>query len=301
MERSALRLRISAGAAGRSSSVLLLADAEELAVLLGGEESDDGVGAHPEVVSGETSPEASHTLSCHRLGEAVSNARVGHLSVRARLLLLHLRLDVVEGERADSSGNSGNHRAAELDLEGRSVRAHGSSGNIFGGLVRNKHRYVQGGGSHHGGNGTLPQRSDTLLSNDASESVNNVLVVTTLSLREGGVGLHPDKSQIARVTNEGTEATGEEGAASALQSAQALASVPVHLNPLSQVKVDTKTQRAVDDLSQQGRVQATIHDPYEGSLRAQRMINSQIIAVKCRLTRGRIHRFRQSCKPPLQQ
>jgi len=104
-----MRLRIKARLMGLGCSVLLLADAEELSVLFGGEESDDGVGAHPEVVGGEAGPEASNTLSCQRLSEAVSNARVGHLSIRACLLLLHLRLDIVEGERADSSGNSSDH------------------------------------------------------------------------------------------------------------------------------------------------------------------------------------------------
>ena len=54
------------------------------------------MGAHTEIVGGETSPESSDTLLGDRLGEAVRDAGVGKLAVGASLLLLHLGLDVVE-------------------------------------------------------------------------------------------------------------------------------------------------------------------------------------------------------------
>ena len=73
---------------------------------------------HTEVVGGEAGPEASHALLSDGLGEAVGDAGVGQLAVRSRLLLLHLGLDVVEGERAARGSDGSDHGAAELDLEG---------------------------------------------------------------------------------------------------------------------------------------------------------------------------------------
>ena len=76
------------------------------------------MGAHTEIVGGETSPESSDTLLGDRLGEAVRDAGVGHLAVGASLLLLHLGLDVIERQGTASSSNSSDHGATELDLEG---------------------------------------------------------------------------------------------------------------------------------------------------------------------------------------
>mmetsp|Transcript_637 Transcript_637/g.862 ORF Transcript_637/g.862 Transcript_637/m.862 type:complete len:375 (+) Transcript_637:179-1303(+) len=239
-------------------SVLLLADAENPSVLLGGEKSDDGVGTHSEVVGGETGPEASDALLGHGFGEAVTDGGVGELAVGASLLLLHLRLDVIEGEGANGSGHGRDHRAAELDLEGRGGGAHRSSGNILGSLVGDKHADVEGRGSHHGGDGTLPEGSDTLLGNDAGEGIEYVLVVSALSLGQGCVGLHAHKRQIARVAHEGTEGASEERAAGALKSGEVLTAVLVHFNPLSKVEVDSETEGTVDDLSEQGGVESTV-------------------------------------------
>ena len=57
--------------------------------------------AYSEIIGGQTGPEASDTLLGHGLCNAVTDARVGHLACsRVSLLLLHLCLDVVEGEGA---------------------------------------------------------------------------------------------------------------------------------------------------------------------------------------------------------
>lgn len=78
-------------------SVLLLADAEEPSVLLGSQEGDDGVRTNSEVVSWQARPEASNTLLSHRNANAVHDLWVRQLAVWSSLLLLHLRLNIVEG------------------------------------------------------------------------------------------------------------------------------------------------------------------------------------------------------------
>ena len=236
---------------------LLLANAEDSSVLLGSEESDDGVGAHTEVVGGETSPEASHALLGHRLGEAVSDGLVWKLAIGASLLLLHLRLDVVEGQGADSRGDGSDHGATELDLEGAGIGAHRLGGDVLGRVVRHEHADVERASSHHGGHGTLPERGDTFLADDTREGIDDVLVVATLSLRESRVGLHTHESEIAWVANKGTERTGTERGTSTLQSGKVLTSVPLCLDVLSQVEVDTKTECSINGLSQKSRVEST--------------------------------------------
>ena len=107
---------------------LLLADAEKLSVLLGSQESDDGVGANSEVVGGETRPEAQCAFFGHGDSEAVNDTGVGQLAIRASLLLLHLGLNVIEGKGADGSSHGGDHGATELDFQGRGVWAHHGCG-----------------------------------------------------------------------------------------------------------------------------------------------------------------------------
>ena len=95
----------------RSISYLsFLSNAKDLSPLLSSKEGDDGVRTHSEIVSWETSPESSDTFSGKRFREAVNDVLVGHDSVRASLLLLHLCLDVVEWERSHGGSDSSNHR-----------------------------------------------------------------------------------------------------------------------------------------------------------------------------------------------
>ena len=234
------------------SCSLLLTDTEHLSVLLGGEKSDDSVGSHSEVVGGETGPEASHALLGQRLLQAVGDILVRHLTVSISLLLLHLRLEVVEGQGTESGSNGSQHRATELDLQRRGIWAHSFCGGILGRLVGDKHGDVKCTSSHHGGDCTPPEGSDSLLGDNAGERIKDVLVVAALSLGQGSVSLHSHKGQIARVANEGTKGASEEGATSTLQGAQVLTTVLVDLNPLGQVEVDTETESTVDDLSEQG-------------------------------------------------
>ena len=153
----------SASSAATASSVLLLADAEELSVLLGSQESDDGVGTNSEVVGWQAGPEASDTLLGHRNADAIHYLRVRQLAVGSSLLLLHLRLDVVEGKRSDSSGDGGEHAATELDLEGRRTITQSRCCSIFGRVVRDEHAHVESDGSRHSGHSTLPKSSDAFL------------------------------------------------------------------------------------------------------------------------------------------
>lgn len=115
------------------------------------------MGAHTEVVGGETGPEAFDSLLGNGLGEAIGDAGVGKFTIGALLLLLHLSLDVIKGKGADSGGDGSDHRATELDLEGRGVLAHSTCGDVLGGLVRHQHGHVEGGGSQHSGSGTGPE------------------------------------------------------------------------------------------------------------------------------------------------
>lgn len=214
--------------------------------------------AYTEVVGGETGPEAFYALLGHRLLSAVHDAGVRQFAIGASLLLLHLGLNVVEGKRANSGGDGGNHGATELDLPGSSGWAHGCRGDVLGSLIRHEHAHVEGGGSKHGGSSASPQFGDTLLGNDAGEGIEDVLVVAALGLRKSRVSLHPDEGQIAGVSNEGTEGASEEGGASALEGTQVLTVVLVYLNPLSEVKVDTETESAIDDLPEKGRVKTVV-------------------------------------------
>lgn len=240
------------------SSSLLLADAEDSSELLGSQQSDDGVRAHTEVVRRQTSPEASDAFLGEGLGEAVRHARVGHLAVGAGLLLLHLRLDVVEGQGADGSSHSCDHRAAELNLEGRGIGAGSLRGHLLGSVVGDEHAHVEGTSSHHGGHGASPEGGDTLLGDDTREGIHDVLVVAALSLGQRGVSLHPDESQIARVAHEGTEGASSQRGASALQGRQALSVVLVDSDPFREVEVDAETESSVDSLTQKGRVESSV-------------------------------------------
>jgi len=71
------------------------ANSEQSFVLLGGQQSDDRVGAHAEVVGWQASPEASGAFFGQCLEEAVWHTLVWEHSVHG-LLLLELGLKVVE-------------------------------------------------------------------------------------------------------------------------------------------------------------------------------------------------------------
>lgn len=171
---------------------------------------------------------------------------------------MHLRLDVVKRQRADRRSYRCNHRAAELDLEGRSVRAHSCSCHILGCFVGDQHRHVQGDSSCHGRDGTLPESRDSLFRDDTLEGIKHILVVAALFRRQNCISLHSDESKIAGIAAEGTEGAGDEGGSGTLQRAQVLPTVLVHLDPLGKIKIDTETECSVNDLSEQGRVDAAV-------------------------------------------
>ena len=230
----------------------LLANTEELSVLLGSHQGDDGVWAHSEVVRRETGPEASDALLSHRLHDAVRHALVGHHTLGVSLLLLHLGLYVVEGKGADGSGDSSDHRAAKIDSHGGSFRAQRLSCNLLRRVVRDEHAHVEGDSSGHGRYGTSPESKDTFVSDNTRESVHDVLVVAALGLGQSRVSLHPDEGQIARVANKGAKRAGKERRLRPLEHSEIASVVLVGLHPLSEVEVDAETKRAVDDLSKQG-------------------------------------------------
>ena len=71
------------------------ADSEHFFVLLGGQQRDDRVGAHAEVVGWQASPEASGAFLRQCLEEAIRHTLVREHSVHG-LLLLKLGLKVVK-------------------------------------------------------------------------------------------------------------------------------------------------------------------------------------------------------------
>lgn len=216
------------------------------------------MGTHSEVVGGETSPETSDTLLGDGLHDAVGHALVGHLTGGVGLLLLHLGLDVVEGKGADSGGDGGDHGATEVDLRLGGIGSETLGGEVLSGIVRDKHAHVKGNSSRHGGNGTSPESEDTLVSDNTGESVKDVLVVAALSLGKGGISLHADKGEIARVSNEGTEGSSGERSSSSLQNGEVLTIVLLLLDVFGEVEVDSETEGSVDDLSEESRVESSV-------------------------------------------
>ena len=95
---------------------LVGADLKYFPPLLGGEKSDDDMRCQSEVVSREAGPEACDTLFLKSLSDAVTDAAVGHFTVGARFLLLHLGLDIIKRKCAYDDHNGSDHGATNLNL-----------------------------------------------------------------------------------------------------------------------------------------------------------------------------------------
>ena len=78
---------------------------EYFLVLLQSKQGDDGVRADTEVIGWETGPETCDAFSCHRNLETGSHIFVRYDALSICLLLLHLGLNVVEGERKECCEN----------------------------------------------------------------------------------------------------------------------------------------------------------------------------------------------------
>ena len=209
------------------------------------------MGSDSEVVCWETSPKSSDSFSGDGFCEAVWYSAVGKLAVWASLLFLNLRLDVVEGEGSDGGCDSCEHRGAHLDLEWTGGVTQRGGRNFLGRIVAHKHGDIQRCGSEHGWNGSLPERSDTLVLHDSCEGVSDVLVVSALVEGEGAVGLHAHKCQVAWVSDEGAEGASGHCACSFLEGREIAAIVRL-FHGLTQVEVDTETGSTVNCLSQEG-------------------------------------------------
>ena len=95
---------------------LVGADLEYLPPLLGGKKSDDDVRCQPEVVGREAGPETGYALFLKGLSDTVTDTAIGHLSVGARFLLLHLGLDIIKRKCAYDDHNGSDHGATNLNL-----------------------------------------------------------------------------------------------------------------------------------------------------------------------------------------
>lgn len=177
--------------------------------MLGGKQGDDGMRTYTNVVGRKASPEAGNTFFGQGLCNAVRNTFVWENTFSIRLLFLHLGLDVIERQRSASSAYSRYHGGRKLNLA-RLIGTIEGGKTLLNFLIGHKHSNVERRSSHHGGNGTSPEASDTLFSKSAAKGIKNVLVVTSLSLGQSSIGLHTYESEIARVSNERTETTGSQ-------------------------------------------------------------------------------------------
>ena len=234
-----------------------MANSQHSSVLLGAEESNDGVGSDTEVVGGETGPESGNTLFGGSLADAVEHVRIRHGAIGQSLLFLHFSLDVIEGKGAAGGDHGGDHGGTNLDLEGGGIGASSLGDTLFALFVGHKHTNVKRNGSSHGGDGASPESSHTFVFHNSLESIDDILVVAALLNGEGSVSLHANKSEIAGVSNERSKGASNEGAVGLLTGAQVL-DVVILLQFLGQVEVDSKTEGSVDGLSEEGGVKTAV-------------------------------------------
>ena len=69
---------------------------------------------------------------------------------------------------------------------------------------------VDDAGSGHGGDGSSPQLGEAFLSDDSDESLEDVLVVSSLIDWEGSISLHSEEDEIEGVGHESSDTSGEE-------------------------------------------------------------------------------------------
>src|SRR6478735_11970836 len=171
-----------------------------------GYQKDLRVRSDADVVCTETTVEAAETLLLSNLGEAVHHAAVGKFAVGSLGLLLESCLDKVEGQREERGEETSNCTGSESLGAGREVGVVLKLDLRF--TEESELTKVESHSSCDCGSSTGPESRDTFALGDAGESINDGLVVFSLSQGLEAVTLHSDESQISRVTNHGSDTTG---------------------------------------------------------------------------------------------
>ena len=171
---------------------LVGADLKYFPPLLGGEKSDDDMRCQSEVVSREAGPEAGDTLFLKGLSDAVTNAAVGHFTVGARFLLLHLCLDIIKWKCTHDDHDGSDNGTGYLNLCCAGSR-HSCGDDVLAIVVGDELESVGGHGSGDRRDSALPQRGNSLLCNDTLECITHMLVITTLIRWQQTVGLHSNQ------------------------------------------------------------------------------------------------------------
>lgn len=166
------------------------------------------MGSNADIVGAEATVEAESTLLLGHLDEAVHHASVGELAVGTLLLLLQSSLDEVEGQTEEGREETGNGTSTERLGAGREVGVGLELG--LGLAEEGELTKVESHGADDSRGSTGPESGDALVLGDATEGIEDGLVV--LSLGEGlqAVALHSDEGQIGGVSNHGSDGTGRE-------------------------------------------------------------------------------------------
>mmetsp|Transcript_89534 Transcript_89534/g.278634 ORF Transcript_89534/g.278634 Transcript_89534/m.278634 type:complete len:245 (+) Transcript_89534:237-971(+) len=191
-----------------------------------GDERQHGVGGDADIECGEAGVEAQRPAFRHDLHRAIHGALVLELPRDGvGLLLLHLRLDKVEGQ-GEEGGEETCDGGGAKDL-GRAGDAHAGQGVLAGG-VEGQHAEVQRHGPRRRGPGSGHETHGPLLLHDEGHGAGDVGVARALRGRQHAVRLHADEREVRGVAHEGREAPRAQGGHRVLPEAQLLAGLLQH-------------------------------------------------------------------------
>lgn len=192
------------------------------------------------------SPELKETFILEDLGGTVNNTLVRELTTdRIRLHVHDSDLEKLErkgSERTDETRDGGGNQSDSK------VVAVLLTKELSGRIVGNHHTSVHGNTTKDNGDGTTEKSHETLLLDNAREGGEDVGVTTTLGDGQGGIGLHTDEGEIAGVTEDGSDGTGDHTSGGLGTEGNVLSTVSL-LEILTEHIVETETGSTVDDLS----------------------------------------------------
>mmetsp|Transcript_66301 Transcript_66301/g.194046 ORF Transcript_66301/g.194046 Transcript_66301/m.194046 type:complete len:231 (+) Transcript_66301:382-1074(+) len=205
------------------------------------------------IEGGEAGIEAQGSTLLHDLHRAIQRTLVLELPChRVWLLLLHLGLDKVKGQREEGREEASDGRGAK-DLRCASD-AHAGKG-ILAGSVEGEHAEVQGHSPLSRWRSAGHQAHGSLLLHDQAHGRGNVGVACALRCWQHAVRLHADEGEICRITQKGSKTTGTQRGQCILAKAHLL---PRRLQHRGELVKEAQTSAGVDHLASKASSETSV-------------------------------------------
>mmetsp|Transcript_111180 Transcript_111180/g.270165 ORF Transcript_111180/g.270165 Transcript_111180/m.270165 type:complete len:231 (-) Transcript_111180:212-904(-) len=205
------------------------------------------------VECGEAGVEAHRSALLHDFHRAIHGALVHQFPcLRVWLLLLHLGLDKIKGQREEGCEEASDGRGAK-DLRCASD-AHAGKG-ILAGSVEGEHAEVQGHSPLSCRPSAGHQAHGALLLHNQAHGRCNIGVTCSLRCWQHAVCLHADEGKVCRITQKGSKTTGTQRGQCILAKAHLL---PRRLQHRGELVKEAQAGAGVDHLASKASSETSV-------------------------------------------